>query len=248
MFKRVWSQFKHSTTLVRTKMNSTADQVQRNKQQYLQMSLEEKRRVYKCGSNHVEWRRIPSWAEQNRASSTSKTLLADKVCLFRGDITSLEVDAIVNAANEQLAGGGGVDGAIHAAAGTDLLQAECRLLNGCPTGQAKVTGGYRLPAQYIIHTVGPIGYHPQLLQQCYQNCIQAATKLNLRTIAFPCISTGVYGFPNQPAAEIALQTVREALSNDQANTIDRILFCVFLQKDFDIYSKLMLEYFPIERN
>jgi O-acetyl-ADP-ribose deacetylase (regulator of RNase III) len=224
-------------------MDLSADEVQRIKQHYLQLPLNRKRDEYKCGSNYVPLSLVPSWSQAVHKRAVEGRSFADKVSLFRGDITALEVDAIVNAANEQLAGGGGVDGAIHAAAGHDMLQAECRRLNGCPTGQAVLTGGYRLPARYVIHTVGPIGYHIELLKQSYRNCIRTAVDHGLRTIAFPCISTGVYGFPNEPAAQIALDTIRSALI-DHSNQLDRIIFCVFLQKDYDIYSKLLSTYFP----
>lgn len=147
-----------------------------------------------------------------------------------GDITALEVDAIVNAANESLLGGGGVDGAIHRAAGPELL-AECRGLGGCPTGQAKATKGYRLPAKHIIHTVGPVWHggsagEAGLLAGCYRNALSLARQLGCRSIAFPAISTGVYGYPAEAAAEIAVATVKTGLATD-ADRVERVIFCVF---------------------
>ena len=157
------------------------------------------------------------------------------------DITTLEVDAIVNAANRSLLGGGGVDGAIHRAAGPELLRV-CRGLNGCETGEAKITPGFNLPARYVIHTVGPIWRggsrdEARLLADCYRNSLKVAAQNDVKTIAFPSISTGVYRYPIEEAARIAVDTVREVLS--ELAGIEKVIFCCFSQYDLEIYQQYL---------
>jgi O-acetyl-ADP-ribose deacetylase len=162
---------------------------------------------------------------------------SERMGIIQGDITKLTVEAIVNAANSSLLGGGGVDGAIHRAAGGELLAA-CQQLNGCPTGQAKITPGYRLPAKYVIHTVGPVwhGGHdrePELLASCYQESLNLAVANQIQTIAFPAISCGVYGYPIDLAAQVALETVYAFLA--QADSIAGVSFVCFNDADYDTY-------------
>jgi len=156
----------------------------------------------------------------------------------RGDITEQEVDAIVNAANSSLLGGGGVDGAIHRAAGPELL-AECRGLGGCPPGEAKATSGYRLPVRHVIHTVGPVwsgggSGEAETLGACHRNAIGIAAELGCRTVAFPAISTGVYGYPAELAAEVAVAATREALA--EQDTVERVSFVLFDERTHEIFT------------
>ena len=170
-----------------------------------------------------------------------------ELCAVRGDITKVtEVRAIVNAANTSLLGGGGVDGAIHRAAGPELL-AECRTLNGCPTGQAKITKGYRLPCDYVIHTPGPIwrgGGHreAELLASCYRSCLTLAVENGIRTIAFPSISTGIYHFPLVQAAEIAVKTARD-FAAAHPGALDLILWVLFDDRTLAVYQAALARYY-----
>jgi O-acetyl-ADP-ribose deacetylase (regulator of RNase III) len=164
-----------------------------------------------------------------------------RIELLKGDITELEVDAIINAANKSLLGGGGVDGAIHKAAGPELYE-ECERLNGCATGQAKMTGGYRLKAKHIIHTVGPVWYggykdEPEQLASCYQTSLAIAKENKFKTIAFPGISTGVYGFPKDLAATIAVRETKRFIS--KCSYPEKVIFIAFDDDSYEIYNKLL---------
>jgi len=230
---------------------------------YRSMPLNEKRKKYKCVNSYLTLDDIPLWpaiykvyktrisnlVKRKKETDSSKAIynanneLNIKVALWQGDITKLEIDAIVNAANERCLGGGGVDGSIHSAAGPTLVQ-ECKLLNGCQTGQAKLTSGHKLPAKHVIHTVGPRGLDPVKLKECYENSLKIAQDNNIESIAFCCISTGVFGYPNRDAAHVGLTTARKWLENE-GNTIDKIIFCTYLSEDFEIYEELMARfYFP----
>lgn len=164
--------------------------------------------------------------------------MTSKIELYQGDITTLEVDAIVNAANKSLLGGGGVDGAIHKAAGPELKE-EAKTLGGAETGEAKITQGYELPAKYVIHTVGPV-YNDgtkgedELLKNCYENSMNVAAENNVKTIAFPSISTGAYGYPMEEATKIAIETVQEKLQEHQ--DLEKVYFVSFSEEDYKVYE------------
>jgi O-acetyl-ADP-ribose deacetylase len=171
--------------------------------------------------------------------SSNRKSIAGNIEVVQADITRLAVDAIVNAANTSLLGGGGVDGAIHRAAGPELV-AECRLLGGCKTGQAKITPGFKLPARYVIHTVGPVWYgggqnEPELLAGCYRSSFVLTREYALRTLAFPAISCGVYGYPIEQAVEIAVREVRAGLSENP--TIEKVIFACFGDEIFGAYNR-----------
>lgn len=174
---------------------------------------------------------------ENKGAWKVKEFMGGRVAIAQGDITTYEVDAIVNAANKSLLGGGGVDGAIHRAAGPELLE-ECRTLGGADTGEAKITAGYRLPAAQVIHTVGPVWHggkreEERLLADCYRNSMRLAVENNLKTLAFPSISTGAYGFPISKAAPIALKAVKEIL--EESSIPERVFFVCFSGGDLRVY-------------
>jgi O-acetyl-ADP-ribose deacetylase (regulator of RNase III) len=175
--------------------------------------------------------------------------MKDRIEIIDGDITKLKMDAIVNPANTSLLGGGGVDGAIHRAAGPELLE-ECRTLNGCPTGEAKITKGHKLPAKWVIHTVGPRWHggqrhEEQLLANCYRNALALTEKHGIRTIAFPSISTGAYGYPIENACRIALTEIRNFLEGN--TSVEKVIFVCFGKKDHQVYLAAAQEILSIEK-
>lgn len=190
-----------------------------------------------------------SETEETAPRYQPNALLLDRIMLHQGDITKLDIDAIVNAANRSLLGGGGVDGAIHSAAGPKLLD-ECRTLNGCDTGNSKITKGYNLPARHIIHTVGPIysekfkDEKAEQLVSCYRTSLELAAENELRHIAFPSISTGIYSYPIEDATRIALDTTRTFLESDKGSKIENVIFVVWSDKDKEVYQLLIPEIFP----
>ena len=168
----------------------------------------------------------------------------DRIKIMNGDITKIAADAIVNAANNTLLGGGGVDAAVHKAAGKELLE-ECRKLNGCETGKAKITKGYKLPAKFVIHTVGPVYYggnqgEPELLASCYRESLILAAENGVRSISFPCISTGVYGYPFREACTVALQTVKDFLETNKS--IEQVNFVCFGDSNFALFEEVLNDF------
>ncbi|XP_074504723.1 ADP-ribose glycohydrolase MACROD1 isoform X1 [Sebastes fasciatus] len=232
-------------------LNSAEGDWKETKDSLLSMSVKDRRQHYRT-SNSVPLDDVSVWTPT--AGGSGKPLyqrnekLDQKISLYSGDITKLEIDAIVNAANKSLLGGGGVDGAIHRAAGP-MLKKECASLHGCETGEAKITCGYGLPAKYVIHTVGPIAQggvgeeEKKALRSCYNNSLKTATKHAARSVAFPCISTGIYGYPPERAVHEALATVREYLE-EHHDKLDRVIFCVFLPTDKELYMQNLPLYFP----
>lgn len=236
---------------LKVNLNSAEGDWKETKDFLLSLSVKDRRQYYRT-SNFVPLDDIPVWTPTAGGSEQSphqrNEKLDQKISLYSGDITQLEIDAIVNAANSSLLGGGGVDGAIHRAAGP-MLKKECASLHGCETGQAKITGGYGLPAKYVIHTVGPIAQggvgeaEKKALRSCYKKSLKAATENAARSVAFPCISTGIYGYPPEQAVHEALATVREYL-DEHHDKLDRVIFCVFLPTDKKLYLQNLPLYFP----
>jgi len=222
------------------------------------LTLEDRRNRYKC-YKYIQVDDIRTWAQlipnispeiiqsakkrnvqdlpkNKKFSFQPNQIINEKVALYHGDITTIEIDAIVNAANTGCRGGGGVDGAIHSAAGKKLYN-ECVLLNGCPTGQTKITRGYSLPAKYVLHSVGPIGENPQALKSCYFTSLQLLVKYDLKTIALCGISTGIYGYPTYKATHVALRTVRKWL--EKGNNKDKVNKIVFFVLSWEEKNQLM---------
>eukprot|EP00027_Filamoeba_sp_ATCC50430_P002488 CAMPEP_0168556936 /NCGR_PEP_ID=MMETSP0413-20121227/9151_1 /TAXON_ID=136452 /ORGANISM="Filamoeba nolandi, Strain NC-AS-23-1" /LENGTH=395 /DNA_ID=CAMNT_0008587921 /DNA_START=145 /DNA_END=1332 /DNA_ORIENTATION=- len=224
------------------------------------LTVEERRKRYHC-RRYVTPDQIHTWFEVSKNPKNIRNVVDEetlkkspykpnaavnkKLALYNGDITSLEIDAIINAANESCLGGGGVDGAIHDAAGSMLYQ-ECRTLHGCPTGKAKITRGYDLPAKFVIHTVGPVGENPRALASCYHECMKLVVEHGIKTVAFCGISTGIYGYPLYKASHVACKVIRDWLEiPENRDKVDKVIFCTFLAKEEVCYEQLAQIYFPI---
>ncbi|XP_076015711.1 ADP-ribose glycohydrolase MACROD1 [Genypterus blacodes] len=242
-----------TTMALNVDLNSGQGDWKKTKDVLLSLSVEERRKNYRT-PKFVPLDDISVWSSTAVGSKQSRyprnEKLDHKIAVYSGDITQLEIDAIVNAANKTLLGGGGVDGAIHRAAGP-LLKKECASLHGCETGQAKITCGYGLPPKYVVHTVGPIvtggvgEKERKALRSCYRRSLEVATRNAARSVAFPCISTGIYGYPPEQAVHEALATVREYL-DEHHEKLDRVIFCVFLPTDKELYLQNLPLYFPGE--
>lgn len=187
--------------------------------------------------------------ESSEVVPTPSQSFNDRIGLIRGDITKLEVDAIVNAANNSLLGGGGVDGAIHRAAGPELYD-ECETLNGCETGSAKITNAYELPCKKVIHAVGPVYHYDDVeeaeanLAGCYTTSLKLAVENNCKSIAFSALSTGIYGYPSEEAAPVAIRAVKEFLEGEDGDKLEKVIFCTFVQKDVAAYNNWLPRFFP----
>ncbi len=228
-------------------------------------TIEEKRALYACGKRYITLDRIPTWPEYIKqhvdematlsqpppkalVQLTSKIVprseLNSKISLFRGDMTTLEIDAVVNAANESLLGGGGIDGCIHSAAGPYLRQYNSTL-GGCDVGQTKISPGFKLPAKYVLSTVGPRGENAQLLQSSYETVLDLVLQHGLKTVGFCCVSTGIFGYPLGNATLVALSTMRKWLeTDDNYKKIDRLIFVVFLETEQKMYEAMLPYFFP----
>jgi len=264
--------FTGSETISRTMARTKSTNWEEERERMINLSTDDRRKEYFC-DDFITLEKIQTWNEEvgnmkatksdseldddkeilkikeellnNFESKDLKDIdLAEKISVYEGDITRLEIDSIVNAANNSLMGGGGVDGAIHRAAGPNLLK-ENREHGGCKDGEAVISGGYRLPAKYIISTVGPRGEKPEILHNAYTNCLLKMKENKLRSIAFPCISTGVYGYPNDAACNVALRATK-AFLQEYHEDVDRVIFCLFLPVDVELYRQRLPLMFPIK--
>lgn len=214
--------------------------------------LEEKRSRYKC-KNFYTLSDVVSWEESGKSHKNPypegrlyefNPELNKKISIWKGSATNLEVDAVVNAANTSLLGGGGIDGAIHKASGR-FLKKECKALDGCKTGKTKITKGYKLPAKYVLHTVGPTSDDDELLRGCYDTCLELVEQNGIKTVGFCCISTGIFGYPLRDATLVALSAVRRWLEKNK-DLVDRIIFITFLEEETKEYELLCPYFFPIK--